>query len=462
MSRKAGHGLLTTDAALRVRSWNDWLASVSGLSEADVAGRPLLDLVPPGSRAHYQEICAEVLEQGAARVLSPALHPAFLPLSAPLPAEPTASMEQLVTIAPLRDGDVVAGLIVTIEDLAVRREDGRVRNTVVQTAASSREAVEAVGADWRSRAPVVRTLTQHADDEQIAELLRSLERQHMDLNVLSGALQVLVGSRRSSHGPLVRLLGDADANMRMHAAQALGLLHQREAVAPLVAALHDTDTNVRFHAMEALGRLRAPEAIEPLLRIVRSNDFFLAFPAIDALALIDDPAVSHELIPLLRHETLGAAVVEALRVVGDEECVAPLMHCLEEGRLDPSAVAATILAIHDRYDEQDKAGPHIRDRVRVDLTDTAVRRLAAAVEVRAEPLEPTVRMLGWAATGGADVLAGLLGESDVTAAAADALHGRGSAAVDAVIARLRDGGRDSRLAAAELGSLADRAIRRNQ
>lgn len=450
MTRTAAHGLLTTDSDLAIRTWNGWLASASGWSEAEVAGRPLLELVPAESRDHFRELFAEVLDQGATRVLSPGLHPPLMPLAALPPAAGPTRIQQLVTLAPLRDGETTVGLILTIEDVSGR--DGRGRTSVDGGVAPAPQgdALEAVAGDWRSRPAAVRRLIQSGDADAIADLLRSLERRHLDFNALSGALQVLVGSQRASLGPLAALLGDPDANLRMHAAQALGLLAEREAVAPLVAALDDPDPNVRFHALEALGRLRAPEAVEALLRVATSGDFFLAFPAIDALALIDDPAVSHELIPLLADGTLGAAVVEALRVVGDEECVAPLMHGLGHGDLDPSAVAAAIVAIHDRYEDSDHAGQYIRDRLAEGLTDVAVERLIAAVERHAEPLAPTIRVLGWLRRGDLQSLAELLGDERAQEDVADALASRGADAVEPIVGRLRAGSRDARLAAAAL------------
>ena len=42
----APYGILTTDTELRIRSWNQWLASHSGLRAEDVIGRVLGDVFP--------------------------------------------------------------------------------------------------------------------------------------------------------------------------------------------------------------------------------------------------------------------------------------------------------------------------------------------------------------------------------------------------------------------------------
>jgi hypothetical protein len=39
-------GVFTTDTSLRIRSWNSWLATATGLSPAKAIGQPLLALFP--------------------------------------------------------------------------------------------------------------------------------------------------------------------------------------------------------------------------------------------------------------------------------------------------------------------------------------------------------------------------------------------------------------------------------
>ena len=46
----APYGILTTDADLRIRSWNEWLETHSGLAAPLVIGKPLLDPVSIGQK----------------------------------------------------------------------------------------------------------------------------------------------------------------------------------------------------------------------------------------------------------------------------------------------------------------------------------------------------------------------------------------------------------------------------
>lgn len=456
-----GLGVLTTDRQLRVRSWNAWLAAASGLREAEVQGRPLLDVVRPEDREVVAEILGEVLATGSSRVLASAFHRYLIPCAPSVPSSHFDRMQQRVTVAVLGGDRGIAGLMITIDDVTGRRDAERALAATLEAGAASVEPsaiVAAVGAgDWRLRGAAVRALRQSATREEVAHLLESLERDHHQLDVLSSALQVLIAANRDVTAPLVQLLGDRSPNLRMHAALALGELNDAAAIPGLVRALDDEDANVRFHAIEALGRMRAPEAVEPLARIAESGDFFLSFPAIDALARIDDAGVVPSLLALLGHELLRPALIDALAALGDEDCVVPMMERLNAGEIDAAPVAAALERIHARYEGAFGAGLHIVELARLAATPEGIARLSAAVERRDRPLAPLVTVLGWMGPEGVGTLAGALGESSVETPLAAALARLGAAAVTPVIEHLMGGEHQSRLAAAVLlGRLGDR------
>lgn len=121
----APFGILTTDAALRVRGWNRWLAAHSGLPEALVLGRPLVELFPdiadrgldaPFRRALHGEIA----------VLSTALHRYLLPLPPVSREFGVAHMRQTVRVAPLHAGEEIVGTITIIEDVTQRESHAAV------------------------------------------------------------------------------------------------------------------------------------------------------------------------------------------------------------------------------------------------------------------------------------------------------------------------------------------------
>jgi HEAT repeat protein len=458
MDQSPGLGLLTTDRELVVRSWNSWLVEATGLAEAQAQGRPLLELLPGDRRDAYGDVLADVLETGASRVLAPAFHHYLLACPTRTPSAHFDQMQQRVTIAPLRADGTVAGLMVTIEDVTERMDEERSRLARLADSAAVEDALAQVGAsDWRLRGAAVRTLRQSASREEIAHLLESVRREHHDLNLLSSALQVLISAGRDVVAPLVTLLSDPNANLRMHAALALGQLQAADATPALIAALDDADANVRFHAIEAIGRAPVPEAVEPLARIAASGDFFLAFPAVDALSRTDDARVGPSLLSLLSDDLLRPAVVDALAALGDEECVAPLVDLLNTGAGEPGPVAAALAQIRHRYDEPYGAGDHIVSLARSAIAPAGVDRLIAAVRERQPPTGPLVSVLGWMGAAGVEAVAALVGEPGLEAETTEAVLRAGRAAVKPLLAIAADGDRAARIAAVDLlGRLADR------
>jgi HEAT repeat protein len=306
------------------------------------------------------------------------------------------------------------------------------------------------------RGAAVRAVQQSAGAEDVVGLIETLRRDHQDPNVLSSALQALIGAAVDVVPAFVELLRHPAANLRMHAAQALGDLNDGAATAPLIEALQDDNANVRFHAVEALGRLRAAEALEPLSRLAASGDFFLAFAAIDALGRIHDPAVLPVLLPLLDQELLRPAVIDALGSLADADAVIPLAERLNAGDAEPHAVAAALDRIHRRHDAGG-ARTHVIETARRSISPTGVARLTDAVARRQRPLSPLVSVLGWMGPSTLSPLLGVLGDAEAQADAGDAIVALGAAAVAPVIEYLQAGDRDARLAAtAVLGRLGDR------
>jgi HEAT repeat protein len=458
MNQTSGLGLLTTDRELVVRSWNAWLADATGLGEAQAQGRSLLELVPAERRDVYGEVFSEVLESGVARVLAPAFHHYLIPCPPRVPTAHFDHMQQRVTIAPLQADTGVAGLVVTIEDVTHRMDEARSLIAGLDDRAATGTALPHVGAsDWRLRGAAVRALRQSASREEMAHLLESVRREHHDLNLLSSALQVLISAGRDVVAPLVTLLSDPNANLRMHAALALGQLQAADAMPALIAALDDADANVRFHVIEAIGRSPASEAVEPLARIAASGDFFLAFPAVDALSRTDDARVGPSLLSLLSDDLLRPAVIDALAALGDEECVAPLADLLNAGAAEPGPIAAALSQIRLRYDDPYQAGDHIVSLARGAITPAGIDRLAAAVRGRQPPTGPLVEVLGWMGAPGAGAVASLVGEADLEAETTEALLRAGREAVRPLLAVAANGERAARIAAVELlGRLGDR------
>jgi HEAT repeat protein len=284
-------GVFTTDLALVVRSWDAWLAEVTGLADGDASGRPLAELFPEIEARGLLARLRRVADGGAVEVLASALHAYLVPCPPRTASAHFARMQQHVTVAPLRAGDAVVGVAVTIEDVTARRDRERALAAQLQSPddAVRLRAVRALGSEagsagslagalgdpsWRVRKAAAEGLARGPDDAVVDELLAALRERHRDPAVLNAALTALVRARHDVVPPLVGLLAatDSDVDLRTYVALALGLLGDRRGVAALVRALGDADANVRFHAVEALGRIGSREAALPVLEVAESRE----------------------------------------------------------------------------------------------------------------------------------------------------------------------------------------------
>lgn len=119
MQEIAPYGIFTTDADLRLRSWNQWLATHSGLAAEKVIGRRLVEVFPDIAERKLEEHFRRALS-GEISVLSTALHKYLLRLPSSTRSDDGSPMLQTVRIAPLPAGDVVVGTITLIEDVTQR------------------------------------------------------------------------------------------------------------------------------------------------------------------------------------------------------------------------------------------------------------------------------------------------------------------------------------------------------
>jgi HEAT repeat protein len=470
-------GILTVDAALNVRTWDEWVAGATGVPASAARGRLLAELIPDLAARGLLARFERVLATGEAQVLAPAFHHYLFPCAPSVPSPHFDRMQQRVTLGALREESRIVGVMATIEDVtarldmeralaeALRSPDAAVRDAAVRqvAAASSLEQPRAFEAalgddDWRVRRAAVDGLSRHAHRDMLASLLTALRDQHHDFNVLSSALTLLATSDMDVTAPLIELLQGPDTDLRMQAALALGEQRQPAAVGPLVAALDDANPNVRFHAIEALGRLRAADAVEPLADIAESGDFFLAFPAIDALAQINDSRVALRLVPMLVRDDIREPAIDALGELGGAEVVRPLVEILNtSGSALP--VARALARLHDRYEARYGGGTYVTSEFQAALKSAGAQRLLDAVtSAPVERLRALVMVLGWVRGPAVEqALTRLLGQPAIRADVIEAIVRQDAGIVDLLIEQLHAEDTDVRLAAiTALSRLGDR------
>ena len=469
-------GILTTDAALVLTSWDPVLAAMTGIPAEAAVGRPITDVIPDLEARHLLEAIREPLETGAVRVVAPALH-GYLIRCQPPPSSCVDHMRQRAVIGPLKDGDQTVGLAVTIEDVTdrfereqqlaceLRQADPAARLRAIR-ALERHEPIDGAGPlaraiadeDWHVRRTAVRAIASRRDPSMVETLVTALRDQHRNFSVLSSALQLLSMTGVDLASALIDLLQQNDADLRIQAALALGTQTDPRATDALMIALDDPDANVRFHAIEALGKLAPPSAVEPLAAIAESNDFFLAFPALCALARIHDPAVAPRVVPLLEDPLVGEQAAEVLGQIGDEDVIAPLVRVLDRDDVAVASVVDALASIRRRYLEELGFAGHIEDVVRRSISPTGAQRIIdIAARCTDASLKNLITVLGWLRGPAVErALTHMLGAAAVHQELIEAIVRFGSPMVDRLIDQLRDGDAATRRAAViALGHIGD-------
>lgn len=434
-------GIFTADASLVVQTWDPWMEAATAIASGTAQGQPLAQLIPDLESRGVLPRFDETLRSGTVQVFTPAFHRYVIPCPPRHPSRHFDYMQQRVTVAPLMDGGVIIGIVVTVQDVTRQLES---EQDLDGFAPALRDE------DWRVRRAAVQSLASRADAELLDAVLATLRREHRNFSTLSSALRLLAVTDVDITKPLAGLLGDDDVDLRIQAALALGDQHDATAVDALIGALQDPDTNVRFHAIESLGRLRADAAVEPLVEIIERRDFFLAFAALDAVALINDSRIAPRLVPLLEDEGLRPAVANALRSLADDRVVDALVDVLNRTAAAALPVVAALVAISERCEKQSRSAAHVPAAVSARIIESGrAHALAAISEADSESLPSATRFLGWL-PGDADAIArlvSLVANAGVRSAAVDALVLHGDSAVDALLELLAAHDREVRDAA---------------
>ena len=139
----SNQGIITTDAGLRILSWNHWLERHSGRRAADVIGQRLVDALPEIAVRGFERYYAAALE-GEVSVLAQSLHRYLIeiPIRLDVVSTLTMPMPQSCRIAPLTAGGRILGTITVIDDVTDRvRSEAEMRRQIT-TAEQAREVAE--------------------------------------------------------------------------------------------------------------------------------------------------------------------------------------------------------------------------------------------------------------------------------------------------------------------------------
>ena len=277
-----------------------------------------------------------------------------------------------------------------------------------------------------------RVLGRWSDDQVVAALIDALQSPHRGIREAAADTLLEIGDARTvrklvpllrSSQPAVRnsarvvlqrlanaapeilddLARDPDVRMRIFAANIMSETGDHEFAAPLIRLLDDADENVRDAAINGLGLLGAPEAIHRLEEFALNGSSWIRFSAIDALSQIQDPDAVRALLRLLDRvpSELQEPVLDALGRQASPEAIAPLLQMLRESSPFRSTIVGILVG---------SLAAHVPDRATDGERVTVARALSRTLEENGLNMDLTVAALD------------LLGELGVAGEAAPVLR----------------------------------------
>lgn len=208
---------------------------------------------------------------------------------------------------------------------------------------------------------------------------------------------------------------EADVDVRVLAASALGESGNPDSRAPLERALSDPDPNVAAAAADGLGTLGDPRALDALVEALGAGDAWRRIAAAVALGRLRDPRALPALAEAARDPRVAGAAAEAVGELGDPaglEALRAPAHSAEPGVHAAALEAASLLLAA----LPGLLPPWLREAARAEAPELA-RRFAADGDPGA------ARLLGAAGTpAAAEALADALADPERRIAAESGLR----------------------------------------
>lgn len=139
----------------------------------------------------------------------------------------------------------------------------------------------------------------------------------MDASVRKSVVMELIQHGPDAVDPLIALLMDPDADVRVHAATALGWVGGRDAVQPLLVALQDDSLQVRRYAARALCWVVDESAVDGLIAALADEDTYVRCYAARALGWSHALRAVQPLVNLFQQDSSSDVRQYALTALDD-------------------------------------------------------------------------------------------------------------------------------------------------
>jgi HEAT repeat protein len=202
---------------------------------------------------------------------------------------------------------------------------------------------------WRVRKEAVEVFVSSAPEEGLIEKLLELLRSEDNAGLRNSAAEAVTRLGKRATAPLIRLVHDADADVRKFVIDTMGSIISMDFVPTLLSALRDEDVNVAAAAAEHLGNLGDARVVPELIRTIVTNESELfRFNALAAIGKLAVPApVPDEITQLAGNDFLRKSVYECLGSIADDSAVALLMKGM--GVCQKSSRNAAVIALFRIY-----------------------------------------------------------------------------------------------------------------
>ena len=156
---------------------------------------------------------------------------------------------------------------------------------------------------YGKRSAAAAALGSLGDEQAIGPLIQALDDK--DKDVRKAAVEALAVIGAVSVAPLVEVLDrkESSVSARTAAVEALRKIDDARCAEYIIRALEDDQAQVRWHAAFALGEMECQEAVDPLIRALADEHHWVRFNVVFALQRVGDPKAVDALVQILSDES---------------------------------------------------------------------------------------------------------------------------------------------------------------